>query len=126
MEDMTGILAIVLIFGTPLLIALVIALFVSFNNQQARAERERARRLFERLIDEKLDVIKTAVAMGFSRDDLSYLDQRLEQLIGTEQMQTLLDSRVPRTPPVNTEMQQADLDAELSAMRQQQEDQPQE
>ncbi len=125
MEDMTGILAIVLIFGTPLLIALVIALFVSFNNQQARAERERARKLFERMMQEKLDVIKTAVAMGFSRDDLSYLDQRLEQLIGAEQMQSLLDSRAPKAPPVSTEVQQADLDAELNALRQQREGQQQ-
>ena len=121
---MTGVLAIVLLFGTPLLIALVIALFVSFNNQQARAERERARRLFERMMQEKLDVIKTAVAMGFSRDDLSFLDQRLEQLIGAEQMQSLLDPRIPRTP-VSTEVQQADLDTELSVLRQHHEEQQQ-
>lgn len=123
MGDFTGILAIVLIFGTPLLIALVVAMFVSYNNQQARVERERARKLFERLMQEKLDVIKTAVAMGFSRDDLSYLDQRLGKLIGADSMQSLLDPRSPKTPPVTPEMPQADLDSEINALRQQRQDQ---
>ena len=53
-------------------------------------ERAEARALYERVVREKLDVIKTAVTMGYSRQDLAALDARLEQLIGTDKLQALL------------------------------------
>jgi len=60
-----------------------------------KSERSAARKMYERLVLEKLDVIKTAVAMGFPRNDLAELDSQLERLIGQEQMQKLLDKKAP-------------------------------
>jgi hypothetical protein len=58
-------------------------------------ERERLRRMYERLTLEKLDVIRTAITMGYKHDDLSELDARLEQVIGSTAMQKLLDAKLP-------------------------------
>lgn len=55
----------------------------------AQRERREARQLYERLTMEKLDVIKTAVAMGMDKHGLAELDDKLERLIGAEQMQSL-------------------------------------
>src|SRR5688500_17348986 len=55
------------------------------------AERREARKLFERLALEKLDVIKTGIAMGYSQNDLRELDARLERLIGTDKLKGLLE-----------------------------------
>jgi len=82
-----------------------------------RAERKEARKLYERLALEKLDVLKTAVAMGYTRDELSDLDSRLEKLIGTEQMSGLLDKRTPETPDASDALRDADLQSELERLR---------
>jgi hypothetical protein len=60
-----------------------------------KRERDAARKMYERLMLEKLDVIKTAVAMDYHGDELAALDRQLEQLIGQEQMQQLLDKKTP-------------------------------
>jgi hypothetical protein len=49
-------------------------------------ERREIREHYTRLLCEKLDVIKTALAMGRSDEDIAALDARLEQLIGAEKM----------------------------------------
>jgi hypothetical protein len=98
MDDLTGVLAILFIFGTPFLVSIVIGGLWWLNVQGKRAERARARELYESLMREKLDVIKTAIAMEFSGQDLRALDARLEQLIGAENMRLLLDADLPGTP----------------------------
>ena len=48
--------------------------------------KDRVRNMYAELVKEKLDVIKTALAMGHSSDEIRELDARLEKLIGTEKM----------------------------------------
>lgn len=48
--------------------------------------KDRIRKIYAELVKEKLDVIKTALAMGHSTDEIHDLDKRLEELIGTEKM----------------------------------------
>lgn len=95
MEDIViPIFAIAMVFGIPL------AAILSGPLKQWLAQRERreARQLYERLTLEKLDIIKTAVAVGMKKDDLGELDDKLERLIGAEQMQSLLLTKEPRVP----------------------------
>jgi hypothetical protein len=80
-----------LIFAIPILQTLLNPLTVRIKS----GERERLRQMYERLALEKLDVIRTAITMGYKRDDLSELDERLEEVIGSEAMRKLLDSKSP-------------------------------
>lgn len=59
------------------------------------AERKQALEVYERLVQEKLDVLRTALAMGYGHDDLSRLDSRLERLIGKDQLEQLAAGYVP-------------------------------
>lgn len=52
--------------------------------------RERRQRMVRDVLNEKLDVLKTAVAMGYKVDELALLDARLEKLVGKEQLEELL------------------------------------
>ena len=54
------------------------------------ADREKSRALFERLALQKLDIIKTGVAMGYKESDLDALDARLEKVIGADKLNALL------------------------------------
>lgn len=54
-------------------------------------DRAEARALYERLMMEKLGVVKRAIEVGFSHDELADLDARLERLIGKDQLARLLD-----------------------------------
>jgi hypothetical protein len=74
-------------------------IFEPIKDSIKKRERTETRQMYERLAMEKLDVIKTAVAMGYNRDDLADLDLRLEQAIGAEQMKTLRDGKAPSLPP---------------------------
>jgi hypothetical protein len=78
-----------LAFSIPILSTLM----APFNARAKSAERERLHRMYERLALEKLDVIKTAVAMGYQKSDLHELDSRLESVIGSEAMRALLDGK---------------------------------
>ena len=49
-----------------------------------RSERREVRKLYMELLREKLDIIKTALSLGYSDQDVAKLDQRLERLIGSE------------------------------------------
>lgn len=121
MEDLTGILAILLIFGGPLIMALGIGGLVVSNNRSKQAERERSRETFERVTRDKLDVIKTAIVMGMAANDINDLDTRLERLIGAEQMKSLL-LQAPVVPVVTAEMMDADLVSEVETQRRKQRD----
>lgn len=52
--------------------------------RQRIAERKEARKTYERIVMEKLEVMKTALTMGMGKDDLAELDERLEKLIGAD------------------------------------------
>ena len=119
MEDLTGLMAIILIFGTPVLLAVIIGWIIAYGNQAKRAERDRARATYERIAIEKLDVIKTAIAMGLSSDELRELDQRLERLIGSDQLRSLLNEDQPAVPVVNQELRDNDLLEEVERQREQ-------
>jgi hypothetical protein len=45
---------------------------------------------YERLAKEKLEVLKTALAMGYKDDDLAALDARLERLVGRDKLAEIL------------------------------------
>jgi hypothetical protein len=83
-----------------------------------KKERQEARQMYERLAREKLDVIKTAVAMGFPRNELEDLDRRLAQLIGVEELKSLLDKKTPGIPLASSDLVDASLGDELAQQRQ--------
>jgi hypothetical protein len=93
-EDLTGILAIIMLFGV---MPAVFVLPGPIKQWLAQRERREARQLYERLTMEKLDVIKTAVAVGMDKHDLADLDDKLERLIGSTQMKSLL-LKEPKLP----------------------------
>ena len=64
------------------------------------AQRSEALKTYERLAREKLDVIKTAVAMGYSENELAALDARLEKLIGEDKLKSLLNMLLRFSKPV--------------------------
>jgi len=82
--------------------------------QVASADRQKALQVYENLVTEKLDVLKTALAMGYSQDELARLDARLEQLIGKEQLQKLSRGEVPA---VGTELDSVNLSDETRKLR---------
>jgi hypothetical protein len=80
-------------------------------------DRADARALYERVTRDKLDVIKTAITMGYSKQDLAELDARLEQLIGTDKLQAL--SQEPGAPPpLSSQLLDQDLAQELADLKQ--------
>ena len=114
MDSYTNAMLQMLMIAVPLLaITLVAGAFWLKNNQLQRSERERAVRAYENLMREKLDVIKTAIAMDYSAVDISALDQRLEKLIGAGQMRSLLDPRSPHAPHDSTAVLNTDLSEEI-------------
>lgn len=54
-------------------------------------EKAESRKLYERIAMEKLDIIKTAISMGYKTEELAELDRRLEMLVGADKMSELLD-----------------------------------
>jgi len=92
-------------------VGIVAGLFVGFTfrkpgktesarngNDQLKLEKERirakdradTRAMIERLAEKKLDMVKDAIAMGYSEKQLERLDERLEGLIGPEQLQAMI------------------------------------
>jgi hypothetical protein len=85
--------------------------------QVASPDRQKALQVYENLAKEKLEVIKTALAMGYSQEDLARLDARLEALIGKDELQRLARGEAPLA---SGDMLQTDLGEEqrrLKAMR---------
>ncbi len=112
---MEGELAILLIFGTPVLLGIIITLAVVSSNRHARLLKDKQRETFERITLEKLDVIKTAVAMGYSHNELAALDNRLEKLIGRDRLEGLLTGA--GVPQVTAELQAVDLSTEAQMLQ---------
>jgi hypothetical protein len=115
-ETICGILALMIPI-IALSIPIVAILVRPLSEGRKIAERTAARKLYERLALEKLDVLKTAVAMGYTHDELGALDRRLEQLIGKEQLQSLLSDKTPGVPVAPAEMHHAELAAEMDELR---------
>ena len=108
-----AITALILIFLIPIIAILV----APYKHHLAAKEREKARQLYERLAMEKLDVIKTAITMGFEQDDIKDLDRRLEQLVGAEKLSSLLET-TPDVPAArqDREFLDVDLDSEIERL----------
>jgi hypothetical protein len=83
-----------------------------------RAEREKARKMYQDIVMAKLDVMKTAITMGHSKSDLAELDERLERLVGADRMQHLLEDK-PGVPVVksDSELMNTDLLHEVEEQR---------
>jgi len=84
-----------------------------------QGERKEARKLYERLAQEKLDIIKTAVTMGYDDQELKQLDARLEQLVGPDKLTQLLDE-TPTVQLQEADLLDDDLQAEITRLQQQQ------
>ena len=99
-----------------LMIPIVAILVKPFSDAMRRRERVEARKAYQRLVEEKLDVIKTAIAMGYGDAELRELDARLEKLVGTEKLKELLEVR-PGVPVPDAELSDTDLAGELARAR---------
>jgi len=80
-------------------------------------DRADARAMYERVTRDKLDVIKTALAMGVDKQELKDLDKRLEQLIGSDKLHALLDAQNPAVPTLNEELLDIDLTQEIENLK---------
>jgi hypothetical protein len=121
MEDLTGALAIVFIFGWPGILIGMHMIARQANERHRRRERAAARRMYERVMHHKLDVIESALAMGFSHAQARELDQRLERLIGAERMKTLLDGPTPGIPTTGELPTDDEMRGEIEMMRRERE-----
>jgi hypothetical protein len=112
----TGIVALMI----PILalsIPIVAILLKPISESMHKRERAEARKTYERIALEKLEVIKTALAMGYTHSELQELDARLERLVGADKLQTLLDGTQPATPVAQPELLDSDLEAEILRLR---------
>jgi hypothetical protein len=80
-------------------------------------DRADARALYERITRDKLDIIKTALTMGYDRKEMRELDARLEDLIGSDKLHALLEEKSPASPPLKSELLDADLSEELARIK---------
>ena len=88
----------------------IVAIMVNpYRENLKKRERDDARKTYERIVMEKLDVMKTAIAMGQSGDDLEELDARLERLVGSDKLQGLLNPKMPKIPLADETLLDADL-----------------
>jgi hypothetical protein len=97
-------------------IPIIAMIFEPIKQRLKQAERREARQIYERLALEKLDVLKTAIAMGYQKGDIADLDARLEKLLGSDKLKTLLESS-PKAPLASSELQMIELGAELERQR---------
>ena len=81
-----------------------------------KAERDEARKTYERLVNEKLEVIKMAMSMGAPKAELEALDMRLEKLIGQGKIERLLDEDIV-IPEPTSELMDNDLDVEIKRLQ---------
>jgi hypothetical protein len=79
-------------------------------------DRAEARAAYERVILAKLEVMKTAVAMGYEDAQLKALDKRLEGLIGADKVAGLVDPVASQALP-SADMLDTDLERERVRLR---------
>lgn len=102
-----------------LVIPIVAILVKPATEAGKRSERVEARKTYERIAVEKLEVIKTALTMGLPHDQLVELDARLEKLIGSDKLKGLLED-TPTIPVASQELLDTDLDSEIRRLHQRQ------
>jgi ABC-type multidrug transport system fused ATPase/permease subunit len=91
----------------------IIAILMQPMKIRARQQDQReARQSYERIVREKLEVMKTAIAIGYSQSEMAELDRRLEQLIGADRIAGLLHDQ-PKTPAITQELLDADFQTEM-------------
>ncbi|MCB1217403.1 hypothetical protein KDL44_08410 [bacterium] len=100
-----------------LMIPIIAIITAQIGGHFERLERMRARQMYENLVREKLDVMRTAVAMGRDEDEIALLDERLERLIGTREMGKLLGKKKPGVPEISHELEASEFDAERERLR---------
>lgn len=87
--------------------------------QRAQSE---ARRMYERLTREKLDILRSAVAMGYKSEELADLDARLERLVGPDKLAQILPDKgktaTTKSAPAVPKVPELDLEAEMEQIRQ--------
>jgi hypothetical protein len=88
--------------------------FAKLEAQVDNATQLKALEVYRSLGQEKLDILKTAVAMGYSHDEVARLDERLERLIGKEQLEQLAAGTAP---PAHLELESVNLSDESRAVR---------
>jgi hypothetical protein len=88
--------------------------------QMKQSERAEARKLYESLVREKMEVIKTALTMGYADLELKKLDERLERLVGPEKLTQLLDES-PDVQLKEVDLMDEDLQAEIERLQQKRE-----
>jgi hypothetical protein len=83
---------------------------------QANPVTTKALETYERLANEKLEVIKTALAMGYSDAEIAKLDARLENLIGKDKLQQILQGS-GAAAVANADLVDTQLDREIERLR---------
>ena len=105
------------IFAIGTTVVMVRSAFRRVAKQEERLSSQaqlKALEVYQALGQEKLDIIKTAVAMGYSHDEVARLDERLERLIGKEQLEKLAAG----TPPMaGAELESVNLSDESRVVR---------
>jgi len=94
--------------------------------RMAQGERREAQKLYERIVMEKIDALKTGLAMGLAKDDLAELDDRLERMVGAEKLTALLkDGQPPESSSSGKaeHLPDTDIEDEITRLRQQREKQ---
>jgi hypothetical protein len=79
-------------------------------------DKAEARAAYERVILAKLEVMKTAVAMGYDDAQIKALDARLEGLIGADKVAGLVDPVAAQALP-SADLLDDDLQHELARLR---------
>ena len=93
-------------------------MLISRSNLKLRLmEQRKMLEAYTELMKERLDVIKTAIAVGYEQEDLVDLDLQLEELIGADEMRALINPKAPAVPaaPVVPAGQPRLVDADIAA-----------
>lgn len=81
----------------------------------SQEERLKALEAYRQLASEKLEVVKTAITMGYTDKELEKLDKRLEQLIGADALKSVIRGE---TPLPSSDLSEQDVESELRILRQ--------
>jgi len=73
--------------------------------------------MYSDLIKERLDVLRTGLAMGLGDQEIAQLDKRLEQLVGSEKLMETLRSGSRSKAVTDTELASSDLLKDIELLR---------